>query len=216
MLTTLEEKISPEHAAVIVVDVQNDFCHEDSPFTRYRSNLDGVQATVRQLDRFLGAARDAGVPVIFIRNITRPGSQTEVQQEQTMRSSGAAPGGPTICRDGTWGADFYVVAPQPGELIIEKTRYSAFINTELPAVLAERGITSLLMTGVSTNCCVESTARDGYMLDYYITAVSDCCGAYKEQLHDAMIENVCDRFGIVATSHEIAAAWASLRVAAPA
>jgi ureidoacrylate peracid hydrolase len=67
------------------------------------------------------------------------------------------------------------VQPTAGDLVVVKHRYSAFAGTDLDARLKECGIRSLLLTGVATEVCVESTARDGYFLDYYITMVADCC-----------------------------------------
>lgn len=86
---------------------------------------------------------------------------------------------------GELGAEFYEVSPLPEEIIVNKHRYSAFINTRLDSVLRSLRIETLIMTGVSTNVCVESTARDGFMLDYQIVMVQDACASYSRAAHDA-------------------------------
>jgi ureidoacrylate peracid hydrolase len=210
MLTTLEEKIDPRHTAVIVVDVQNDFCHEDSLYNVGRGSLEAIQAAAGRLDEMIKKAREAGTLVVFIQNVTRPGSRTEVQLEHSSRSKTGVDPDRTICQEGTWGAEFYKVSPEPGDLIVQKTRYSAFINTDLKKLLDERGIKTLLMTGVSSNTCVESTLRDGFMLDYYIVMVEDCCGDFQPEYHAGAKTNVELRFGIVSTADEVESIWAPI------
>jgi ureidoacrylate peracid hydrolase len=213
MLTTLAEKVDPRHAALLVIDVQNDFCDETSPYTARRQNMPGVQAAVGRMETFIDAARAAGVPVIFVQTIGRAGLRTEVQEEQTLRNAPGADLTRDICQEGTWGAEFYRLVPRAGDTVFQKWRYSAFMHTTLKEMLEARGITSLLLTGVSTNVCVESTLRDAFMLNFYTVLVEDCCGYYKQHLHDATVENTRDRFGVVAGAAEIVAAWAALPAA---
>jgi ureidoacrylate peracid hydrolase len=105
-------------------------------------------------------------------------------------------------------AEFYDgFAPLADERIVIKHRYSAFINTDLNTVLKVKGVESMLVTGVATNVCVETTARDGFMFDYYVTLVGDCCAAYELRLHDNTLENIRGNFGLVASSEEVIASW---------
>jgi ureidoacrylate peracid hydrolase len=211
VLTTLAEKVDPRHAALLVIDVTNDFCSEKSPRTARRQNLATVQDAARRIDAFIGAARRAGMTVIFIKPGKPKEEQSDASKEQLVRSSVTfAPTADRAEDEEEWGRDFYAVSPLPGELVFEKSRYSAFIDTNLKDLLVERGIRSLLMTGVSTNVCVESTARDAYMLDFYVVLVEDCCGAYKPNLHAATIENINDRFGVAVTGADVQAAWAEV------
>ena len=83
------------------------------------------------------------------------------------------------------------------EIFIEKHTYSAFAGTELDRILRFRGIQTLVMTGVATNVCVESTLRDGFFNGYYIVVPEDCVGSSAQNLHDATIENVRGTFGEV-------------------
>jgi len=81
----------------------------------------------------------------------------------------------------------------------------------LNTVLKAKGIESVLVTGIATNVCVETTARDAYMYDYYVTMVSDCAAAYEPKLHESTLENMRRHFGLVATSEEIIQTWKGLQ-----
>lgn len=211
LLLTLEQKADPAHAALLVVDVQNDFCAEGGFFHRAGYDLTTIQRAVPPLARLLEHARRSGVFVAFVQAIYDPEVLSAPMRERNRRRNLEMP----RCLTGTWGADFYVVRPQPGESVIIKHRYSAFVGTELERVLRRRGTRSLLLTGVSTDTCVESTARDGYFLDFYVTLVADCCGALSEEDHRGTLARADRDFAAVATSAEIIAAWQRTRAAAP-
>ena len=116
--------------------------------------------------------------------------------------------GSLLCEEGTWGAEFYAgLQPQNGDIVITKHRYSAFLGTDLDMILRSRGIRSLLISGVGTNVCVESTLRDGYMRDYYIVLLEDCVGATNQALHQATLQNVTLHFGSVSNSKEVIKLW---------
>ena len=211
LLLTLEQRVDPAHAALVVVDVQNDFCAEGGFFHRAGNDLTNIQRAVSPLVRLLDQARRAGVFVVFIQAIYDPQVLSAPMRERNRRRNLELP----RCLTGTWGADFYVVRPQPGEPVVTKHRYSAFAGTELEQVLRRRGIHSLLLTGVSTDTCVESTARDGYFMDFYVTLVADCCGALSEADHRGTLARADRDFAAVVTSADVIQAWEGLRAAAP-
>jgi ureidoacrylate peracid hydrolase len=211
LLLTLEQKVDPAHAALVVVDVQNDFCAEQGFFHRAGYGLSNVQRAVPPLVRLLEHARRAGVLVVFVQAIYDPEVLSAPMRERNMRRKLELP----RCLTGTWGADFYAVRPQPGEPVVIKHRYSAFIGTDLERVLRRRGVRSLLLTGVSTDTCVESTARDGYFLDFYVTLVADCCGALSEADHRGALARADRDFAAVVTSADVVQAWERPRAAAP-
>ena len=88
-----------------------------------------------------------------------------------------------------------------------KHRYSAILNTGLDALLKRRGIRSLLLAGVATDTCVESTGRDAYFIDYYVSIVSDCCGAASESDHAGALKRFDRDYGAIVTSDEVIGAW---------
>ena len=89
--------------------------------------------------------------------------------------------------------------------ICTKHRYSAFVGTDLELILKSQGVEYILVTGVATNVCVESTARDGYHRDYNVILIEDCCGAYDQQEHAATLNNISKFFGTVTTSKTLIA-----------
>lgn len=199
--------LHPAHAAFLIVDVQNDYCHPDGAIGSRQASMAHVDQAVAVIGRLAGQARACGVPVIFIRTTHSPATSSEVWAHRTQRHAGK----PDIVQEGTWGAEFYKLAPQVGDDIVEKHRYSAFSNTKLNDVLRRRGRKSLVIAGVATNVCVESTAREGFGLEYHITLVRDGCAAYRQDLADAAFANIELSFGRVLDAREIAQAWDGMR-----
>lgn len=202
-LRTLSEQADPKVAALLVVDMQNDFCHPQGVSgKRGRQQTMTIEMAPR-LEAFIKACRGVGMPVIFVKTIHYPWTDSPSWVRRLDRD-----GGDSVCRPGTWGAEFYArIQPEEGEIIITKHRYSAFLETNLDLVLRSRGIRSLLISGVGTNVCVESTLRDGYMRDYYIVLLEDCVGATDLELHEATLKNVRLHFGAVSNSNEVRKLW---------
>lgn len=105
------------------------------------------------------------------------------------------------------GAEFYEVAPQSNDINVKKHRYSGFVHTRLESILRTLKIETLIITGVSTNLCVESTARDGFMLDYRIVLLKDACAAFSQEEHDMTLKTVDTYFGMVADTEQVVSFW---------
>ncbi|MBI4491448.1 MAG: cysteine hydrolase [Chloroflexi bacterium] len=210
MLRTLEEQVDPRHAALVIVDVQNDYCSSEGARQREGKNRAHVHAMMPNLHRLLAHARQVQMPIIFVRMKAPPHAQSEARVEQRQRTGTAL-----VCAD-EWGAAFYELEPQPGEIVVTKHRYSGFVGTNLDLILRSKGIKSLLMAGVATSVCVESTARDAFMLDYYVVLVEDCCGSSDARTHANAIEHFDHYFGVVTRADEVIAAWERLRAPAQA
>lgn len=197
------ERVAPATTRLLVVDVQNDFLADGGWFAKHGQNLDGMREAVQNADRLIGVARSAGVRPIFIQAI-----YDEKWLSKPMLERHQLVGFDTHhCQEGTWGAEFYVVSPAPDDEVIVKHRYSAFIGTELDTLLRAQGVENLIIVGVTTNVCVESTARHGYMLDYHIVVVDDCTASYDEEPHQATLANIRRAFGRVASSDQIVSVW---------
>jgi ureidoacrylate peracid hydrolase len=209
-MRSLPELIRPAQTAVLVVDVQNDFCRAEGALGQAGQPTGAATDMLPNLHALLAAARAAGTHVIFIQTIHEAATDSEAW---TWRLRGEVGG---CCRKNTWGAEFTEVAPLPDEPVVIKHRYSAFINTRLDSVLRTLKVENLIMTGVSTNICVESTARQGFMLDYNIVFMSDCTAAYSTEEHEGTLYNMRAHFGVVATSGEVIAAWNTAAALTPA
>jgi ureidoacrylate peracid hydrolase len=199
---SLAQRIDPDHAMLLVVDMQNDFCHREGAAGRRGRGMDFVQ---RMIPNFLGLiekARERKCPVGFVRTASNAWTDSEVWTEFKNPDLLA-------CAEGTWGAGFYAgFEPRPGELVITKHRYSAFIGTDLDLILRSKGIKSLITTGVGTGMCVFHTLTVGFMLDYYITLVEDCAATtYGPQAHQEAVALVRKHYGVVGSSSEIIQIW---------
>ncbi|MFC4101591.1 cysteine hydrolase family protein [Paenibacillus xanthanilyticus] len=201
--------LAQKKSAVIVVDVQNDYCHPDGAIAKIGSDVSAVKTMMPQLHSLLASAREHGVPVIFLQTNHEKATDSEVWVSRF--ADGVNP----ICHTGSWGAEFYEVAPLPNETVVKKHRYSGFIHTRLASVLQTMRIETLIMTGVSTNLCVESTARDGFMLDYRIVLVKDACAAFTQAEHEMTLKTVDTYFGMVADTKQIMSFWQQQGAQAP-
>lgn len=197
-----KERVQPDECALIIVDVQNDFCDLGGACARRGSDLSAVPGMMAKLTRLIDGARNSGVPVIFIR--TEHDELTD-SAAWNGRYGQAVKKDPSelSCRTGSWGAELHKISPQEGEVVITKHRYSGFVGTNLNLILSSLRRRSLLFTGVATNICVESTLRDGLSHDYFVTLIEDCCAAYSAEDHDATVRNVSKRFGLVSKSEAV-------------
>jgi len=206
ILRNLKERCDPRMAALLVVDVQNDFVSPQGSAGKRGEDVSAAVASIPNLVRLIDQARRVGLTTVYVQTIHSEWTDTP---SWIYRSS--QKGGLSTCREGTWGAEFYDgIQPLPSERVVVKHRYSAFINTDLNTVLKARQIESVLVCGVATNVCVETTARDAYMYDYYVTLIDDCSAAYDTKLHMNTLENVRRHFGLVASSRDIVEAWSAL------
>ncbi|WP_403022039.1 cysteine hydrolase family protein [Salinibacterium sp. GXW1014] len=206
------ERFAPATTALIVVDVQNDFCHPEGVSARKGHDVSAAVEMVPRLQALLDEARAVGMPIVFIQTTHDLSVDSEVWN--TRMGDMDTPEYDPNCRTGTWGAEFYVVAPEEGELVVNKHRYSAFAGTDLDMVLRTAGVKTILLTGVATNVCVESTLRDGLFLDYNVALVPDCCAAYSPELHQGTINNVRGMFGAVLDSGDLIEMWPPVAAAA--
>jgi ureidoacrylate peracid hydrolase len=212
-LLPLDIKLDPRRSALVVIDVQNDFCTEGGYMSREQQDLTLVDTMLPRLRRLVAQAREAGVRVIWVQSAYGTEGNWFLSPVWLDRAARSMRGGHIayrVCEPGTWGAqlcDGFGPEDQSQELLITKHRYSAFYQTELEVVLRAQGITTVVMTGVSTNTCVESTSRDGFMRDFYVVLAEDCCATYSQAEHDATLWNISKYFGQVMPSREIADVW---------
>jgi ureidoacrylate peracid hydrolase len=191
------EIVDLKKSAVIVVDMQNDFCHEQGSGALNGGDVTNHYAIVPNIQKLIDTAHESDVPVFFIKTTH---DETTNSKSWLTRRIGKKH---DTCVTGTWGVEYFGVAPTGKDLEIIKHRYSAFINTDLELRLRVLGCETLLITGVATNVCVESTLRHGFMLDFYTILVSDCTATGNQMLYDATLENVRRGFGWVKDSNEI-------------
>jgi ureidoacrylate peracid hydrolase len=193
-------------SAVIVIDVQNDFCHPEGAQGRRGRDLSRVERTVTNIERLVAGAHRNRVPVCYAFTTHSPHVDSEEWLSRRPAADGAA-----NCASGTWGAELYRLKPEADDLVIEKHRYSAFVRTDLEPRLKDAGRRSLLFCGYTSNACVETSLRDAVCRDFLVTLVSDCCDTYAPEAHERAVRSVEEDFGIVADCAEILGEWGTVQ-----
>ena len=165
--------------ALLIIDMQNDFVLEDSPY-----RVAGARAVVPKIQGVLAEFRRRSLPVFHIVRVHRAdGSDVEIIRQEKFRSRPFAVAG-------TPGAAVIdELAPRKGEYIVEKVRMSAFIGTELDLMLRTLGVSKVFITGIQTPNCIRTTVFDAIAFNYPVVLVDDAVGAASEEIHRA---NVCD------------------------
>jgi len=201
--------VSVSGTAVIVVDMQNAYASPGGYLDLAGFDISGAAKVIANTRAVLQTARAAGVPVIYFQNgwdpdyveAGGPGSPNFHKSNalKTMRAHPELQG--KLLARGTW--DYALVdalAPEPGDIVLSKTRYSGFFNSQLDSVLRSRGIRTLVFVGIATNVCVESTLRDGFFLEYFGVVLEDATHqAGPEFVQQAALYNIEKFFGWVST-----------------
>jgi nicotinamidase-related amidase len=188
-------KVRKAKACLLVIDMQNEFLAEDGAvFFHY------AEAIVPNIKRLLKAFRDATRPVVFTGHVHE---DPAVDGGMTAEWWPEIKLGKSLIK-GTRGVEIFpAVKPAKHERIIWKHRYSAFYNTDLEIVLRGMGVTDLVITGVLTNCCCESTARDAFFRDFRVFFLADATAASEPEFHVASLKNLAYAFAYVTTPDRI-------------
>jgi ureidoacrylate peracid hydrolase len=201
--------VSVSRTAVIVIDMQNAYASPGGYLDLAGFDISGAERVIRNTKGVLEVARAAGMPVIYFQNgwdadyveAGGPGSPNFHKSNalKTMRQRPELQG--TLLARGTW--DYELVdelKPQPGDIVLHKTRYSGFFNSQLDSTLRSRNIRNIVVVGIATNVCVESTLRDGFFLEYFGIVLEDATHqAGPEFLQQAAIYNIEKFFGWVSS-----------------
>lgn len=206
---TLEELVDPAATALVLVDFQNDFVGSGGVVARRGEGGEAkLCGLVDHTAAVVAAARERAVTVVYVRYARTADHRFE--SAASLRWTTVKRGyttGTVSAVEGTWGAEIVsALAPKAGDIIIDKRRASGFFGTSLEELLRARDIRTLVLAGVSTHGCVEATARDAELQDYYVVLLEDCTGAYSDELHDAALIVMRSRYEVV-TSGAVIEAW---------
>ena len=207
LLSDLASQISVSHSALLLIDMQNDFCTPGYGAEAAGRDIGPARAIIPSLQRLLHAARQAGVAVAHIAFWTLPdhGSDSGSWLTQRRKSTFSSE---RLCLADTPGAQFVGdLTPLPGEYQVHKHRYSAFTGTSLELLLRSRGVKTVIVCGVSTNACIESTFRAAFDLGYYVVVPVDGCASWDRALHEAALANARHRFGATPAIDDIIEIW---------
>ncbi|WP_195908146.1 cysteine hydrolase family protein [Nostocoides sp. HKS02] len=210
ILTTSAGKADPRHCALLVIDMQNDFLHPEGK-ARKEGNRDlgpMVEIVPRQA-ALIDAARQAGVPVVFVMQTTLPAgaSNSDVWIEARSR---ARYSGVDMCLEGSWGQEIIdELTPKPEDHLVRKYRYSGFVGTNLDLILRSLDRRTVVLAGTSTNVCVEATAWDAFHHGYYTVYAADACASWDMSLHEAALRTAATRYATVETVQDILDVWSA-------
>ncbi len=202
-LKELGFQIEPRETALVVIDMQNSFCHDQGALAKSGRPISCLKAIIPNVKKLVSVCREAQIPVIWSQQKHYP---DDVARRRHKIPSHLDKTGTIVCLKGTWDAE--IVDELKNEIsadddVIEKHRSSFFYNTTLEVVLRMRGISLLIISGVASDYCVESTIRDAYARDYDIIVVEDCIASGSEQADRSTLMNVEKFFGLVLSLEEL-------------
>ena len=174
-----------DKTALIVIDPQVSFCDPGGSMDRQGRDLAPLQLAVTQCDLIADHARAAGATIIWTRMVFAPGYTDGGELTNRIRPNLARIG---ALERGSGDEELsLLVSPAPEDVIIDKPRFSALINTGLEQVLKDRDITTVIVGGVTTSMCVESTVRDIGQRDYRTYVLTDACADFDPAVHAASL-----------------------------
>ena len=215
LLRTLQEKANPSHTALLVVDMQNDFCSPNGSMARMGLDVSQMASVIPAIVRLTGVAREAGVLTVYLRVIdTEEAAISPAYYEanasfyEPYLKEGVTDGTSAPWMDAAFGEGFCpLIEPKKGDVVITKHRFGAFVNTKLDQVLRCNEVKSVVVAGVMTDVCVESTARAALDHDYYVVVPEDCTATLDDERKRASLRSIGAYFGVVTSSDEIILIW---------
>jgi len=200
-------ELTASDTALVVIDMQNSFCSYDGGCHKAGLPVEHLKVAIAPCERLIALARDSKVPVIYTRYVLRPdysdGGVIIHELSPHLKDAGAL-------IEETW--DIEVVdelRPSTGDRVVDKNRPSAFYAEEFETTLEKLGINSLVVCGVTTNCCVETTVRDASQRDYKTFVVADAVAEFEEDRHRVALQSMDRLFADVVTIDDVAAAWST-------
>jgi nicotinamidase-related amidase len=194
--------LEPDRAALVIIDMQRDFLQPGGFGAALGNDVSRLAGVVAPTQRLLAAAREAGLLVVHTREGHRP-DLSDLNPAKHRRGHGAlrigdpGPMGRILVR-GEPGHDIVPeLAPIPGEPVLDKPGKGAFYATDLELMLHARGVEQLIICGVTTEVCVNTTAREANDRGFECLVVSDCTGSYFPEFHAQALEMIQAQGGVV-------------------
>ncbi len=202
---SLTELADPSVTVVLIVDLQNDFCHPDGSYARAGKDLNLIRDMLPRAVSFVREAQSLGVRCVFVRQITLPSGRSDSPAWSRFKTRDGK--SPHYALLGSWGADFVGdLIPAKCDLVVEKLRPDGFHGTPLDLLLRANDVESVLVMGVLTEGCVESTVRSASYHDYYTLVIEDCVASCNLSCHEGSMNLFRMRYTMV-TSEKLLRCW---------
>lgn len=198
-------ELTAENTALLVVDMQNGFCHDDGSVNQIGLPAARLQTAIEPCRRLIAAARRANIPIIYTRYVYRPdytdGGIMVHELFPDLKDG-------HCLAAGTWDIEVLdELAPVDDDYIIDKNRPSAFLATGIEPILKGLSIRDLVVCGVTTNCCVETTVRDASQRDYRTFVVEDAVAEYEDDRNDVALKSMGMLFAAVVKTEDVIGVW---------
>ncbi|KGA95977.1 isochorismatase hydrolase [Alkalihalobacillus alcalophilus ATCC 27647 = CGMCC 1.3604] len=186
-------------SALLIIDMQNDFVADGGAFEQAGFDVTPYQMLEPTIYNMMEAARESQLPVVFV----WMEHNDENDGQAAWKERRVAKKHPFSCREGSWGSEPYGrLTPRADEKVFKKHRYSAFSNNSLEHYLQSLQIETLVLCGINTNVCVESTARNAHEKDFHIVLVKDATTCAYRDVYEASLKNIERHIGALTTSEE--------------
>jgi nicotinamidase-related amidase len=198
-----------EKSALLIVDMQNDFLHRDGSFSHFARehpeaeiDMPFLIGTIPHVKRLADALRAAGRPVVYLAHVLKP-DYSDAAFPYWRLGTEPSSGNRTHCVEGTWGAQIIEeLKPQEGEHLVVKKGFGGFANTPLDTVLRNLGVTTCVVSGVTTCVCVSTTVRGGVEYNYRMIVVGDAVAEVDRVTHESELRTMARIFADVKTTNE--------------
>ncbi|MFA9432050.1 cysteine hydrolase family protein [Egicoccus sp. AB-alg2] len=188
----------------MAIDVQNDFCDPSGALARLGADVSANEAMVDALARTLPGLREVGFGITAVRQVTSLRT-TSPARRRRMAALGRDP--LAVCAEGSWGAELHPGAGfSDADQVIEKHRYSAFVDTALPLLLRSARADGIIVVGTAANVCVDSTVRDAFMRDFEVIVVPELVGWTDQRLGRPAIDNLGRHFATLMDADDLLSA----------
>lgn len=170
--------------ALLMIDMQNMYLEQEKRDRFGWPPIHRLDETVAECAALLSAARAQGIPVVYTRQVSRPDGADAMPSMGRLLAKLSEQQGEPISDASGWASRILdAVAPEPGDIVVEKLRWDAFVYTELEPVLRNLGVTRLIIAGLQTNVCVETTARTAMMKNFEVAVPEDAVSTDGKSLH---------------------------------
>jgi ureidoacrylate peracid hydrolase len=197
----LQTKLNPTSTALLVIDLQSDFCSPSGLMASMGKDVSGMDVMIGKVKKLASACDNVGIPLFYTQQIYDRSKLTDLQKEQYDLD-----GKMVTCDIDGDGYKFYKLDP-PADRIFPKYTYNVFSNPELSDELSNRGVKTLIVTGVSTKICVETAIRNGFDIGYKIVVPRDLVATTSKDpdTQERTLRLVEKTYGIVVDSAEVIA-----------